>query len=153
MNLDKNRKVIRIPDTKFYNLINKVSRQAIYNEDAASQNDFLQQMLRVGINDYMRTHKIQVEDKNVEDDAINKIFTIDTLIVSIKSSLDKVTDYLVTLEKVNKAYNDALILLCSEVLNILLDVSIGVPVDKEDIDNSFYDDIPDKIKEILKEFK
>ena len=146
MTIDKNRIVIRISDTKFYEEINKTSRLAIFNEEATSKNDFIQQILRIGLDEYKKVHNTT----NSNDININ-ITAINTNIVSLKQSIDKLTDYLLKRDKVSHSYDEALLLLVAEVLGVAIDTSLGVPVKRSDIEDGFYDEIPEKIINIIKE--
>ena len=146
MTIDKNKLTIRISDNKFNEEINKTSRYAIFNGDAMSKNDFIQQMIRIGLDEYKKAH----DTTNSNNININ-ITAINTNLVSLKQSIDKLTDYLLKRDKLSNAYDDALLLLVAEVLGVAIDASLGVPVKREDIDDGFYDDIPEKILNIIKE--
>lgn len=147
MGIDKNKLTIRISDSKFNEDISKMSRLAIFNGDAMSKNDFVQQMIRSGLDEYKKTHSDSTESNNIN----SSITTINTHIVSLKESVDRLIAYLLSKDRTNKSYNDALLLLGSEILGVVLDISLGVPVDKEDIASGFYDDIPEKIKRMILE--
>ena len=146
MTIDKNKLTIRVSDTKFNEEINKTSRFAIFNGDAMSKNDFIQQMIRIGLDEYKKAH----DTTNGNNININ-ITAINTNLVSLKQSIDKLTDYLLKRDKVSQSYDEALLLLVAEVLGVAIDTSLGVPVKREDIDDGFYDVIPEKILNIIME--
>lgn len=85
MGIDKNKLTIRISDSKFNEDISKMSRLAIFNGDAMSKNDFVQQMIRSGLEEYKKTHSDSTESNNIN----SSITTINTHIVSLKESVDR----------------------------------------------------------------